>query len=267
MKKTKVIIPALGILLLSTAASVTGTVAWFTTNNTVAADGMQIMAKVSGNLYIEEGTISQANIDQIDETSVTLTSDESDLVVSPVDIISAEGGAAARKPTAYSEIPTVDDAGAGSSWETIGSITPSNTASAVESYVASNLVSIANRSTDELGFKLHPVCTITLNGKQKNLGLALRAGIVIGQSGESSTIAYYESEPASGDVNEVVCDFLTYPGSAAHGTVAAVPTLLDNKAYNLNLLVWFEGEDENCYVSNAVNLSEYDIAWTFSSAA
>lgn len=33
MKKSKVIIPALGILVLSTAASITGTVAWFTANN------------------------------------------------------------------------------------------------------------------------------------------------------------------------------------------------------------------------------------------
>ena len=32
MKKSKVIIPALGILVLSTAASITGTVAWFTAN-------------------------------------------------------------------------------------------------------------------------------------------------------------------------------------------------------------------------------------------
>ena len=34
MKKSKVIIPALGVLVLSTAASVTGTVAWFTANRT-----------------------------------------------------------------------------------------------------------------------------------------------------------------------------------------------------------------------------------------
>ena len=42
MKKTKVIIPALGILLLSTAASVTGTVAWFTSSNAVSASGINI---------------------------------------------------------------------------------------------------------------------------------------------------------------------------------------------------------------------------------
>ena len=37
MKKSKIILPALGMLLLSTAASVTGTVAWFTTVSTANA--------------------------------------------------------------------------------------------------------------------------------------------------------------------------------------------------------------------------------------
>ena len=48
MKKTKVIIPALGLLLLSTAASVTGTVAWFSANAQVTATGMTVTAKSDG---------------------------------------------------------------------------------------------------------------------------------------------------------------------------------------------------------------------------
>ena len=48
MKKTKIIIPALGLLLLSTAASVTGTVAWFAANGQVTATGMSVTAKTNG---------------------------------------------------------------------------------------------------------------------------------------------------------------------------------------------------------------------------
>ena len=51
MKKTKILIPAMGLLLLGTAASVTGTVAWFSLNTTVTANGMQIKAK-SDNTYL-----------------------------------------------------------------------------------------------------------------------------------------------------------------------------------------------------------------------
>lgn len=52
MKKTKVIIPALGLLVLSTAASVTGTVAWFSMNSKVSVTGMTVTTKVSNNIQI-----------------------------------------------------------------------------------------------------------------------------------------------------------------------------------------------------------------------
>ena len=60
MKKTKIIIPALGMLLLSTAASVTGTVAWFAMNNTVSATGMQVTAKTDA-VFLEIKGSEDAN--------------------------------------------------------------------------------------------------------------------------------------------------------------------------------------------------------------
>ena len=60
MKKSKIIIPALGILVLSTAASITGTVAWFSANTNVTVSGMSVTTKVSDNIYIAE-TNAEAN--------------------------------------------------------------------------------------------------------------------------------------------------------------------------------------------------------------
>lgn len=60
MKKTKIIIPALGMLLLSTAASVSGTVAWFSMNNSVTVTGMTVTTKVSSNLQIADGDAAHA---------------------------------------------------------------------------------------------------------------------------------------------------------------------------------------------------------------
>ena len=54
MKKSKIIIPALGMLVLSTAATVSGTVAWFTMNKVANAEGMIVSAKTSGSLIIKE---------------------------------------------------------------------------------------------------------------------------------------------------------------------------------------------------------------------
>ena len=52
MKKTKIIVPALAVLLLSTAASVSGTVAWFSMNTSINVTGMTVTTKVSSSLQI-----------------------------------------------------------------------------------------------------------------------------------------------------------------------------------------------------------------------
>ena len=54
MKKTKIVVPALAVLLLSTAASVSGTVAWFSMNTTINVTGMSVTTKVSSSLQIAE---------------------------------------------------------------------------------------------------------------------------------------------------------------------------------------------------------------------
>lgn len=60
MKKTKIVVPALAVLLLSTAASVSGTVAWFSMNTSINVSGMTVKTKVSSNLQIAE-TNAEAN--------------------------------------------------------------------------------------------------------------------------------------------------------------------------------------------------------------
>lgn len=52
MKKSKIIVPALGILVLSTAAAVTGTVAWFTSNNTLSVTGMHAKVDAENGIVV-----------------------------------------------------------------------------------------------------------------------------------------------------------------------------------------------------------------------
>lgn len=52
MKKSKILAPALAILCLSTAASVTGTVAWFAANDVVSATGMTVHSSNPASLVI-----------------------------------------------------------------------------------------------------------------------------------------------------------------------------------------------------------------------
>ena len=76
MKKTKILVPAAGLLLLGTAASVTGTVAWFSMNTTVNATGMQIRAKSNASfLLIGEESLTTADTIQA-QTGDDLTSED-----------------------------------------------------------------------------------------------------------------------------------------------------------------------------------------------
>ena len=68
MKKTKIIVPALAVLLLSTAASVSGTVAWFSMNNSVKVDGMTVTTRVSSNLLIAETNLEENYTDAINQS-------------------------------------------------------------------------------------------------------------------------------------------------------------------------------------------------------
>ena len=60
MKKSKIIVPALGILVLSTAASITGTVAWFTAANSVEVNGFRMKAEAEEGIVIANESHSDA---------------------------------------------------------------------------------------------------------------------------------------------------------------------------------------------------------------
>lgn len=64
MKKSKVLVPALAMICVSTAAAVTGTVAWFAANKTVTATGMKVKAETEGSLVISNALISDTNYKQ-----------------------------------------------------------------------------------------------------------------------------------------------------------------------------------------------------------
>lgn len=116
MKKTKIVVPALAVLLLSTAASVSGTVAWFSMNNSVKVDGMTVRTKVSSNLLIAE-TNQEANYsDSITQSRAgvlepTSTIDGKNFFYTTN--AKGDGDAKTENYTAYNENTALSNAGAG----------------------------------------------------------------------------------------------------------------------------------------------------------
>ena len=93
MKKSKIIVPALGIILLTTAASVTGTVAWFTANTVYTATmGEFAVVNTKNNLSCTlgngVGTVADNENKKVDVSSgYKLTDASLDHTATSIDIV------------------------------------------------------------------------------------------------------------------------------------------------------------------------------------
>ena len=235
MKKTKVIIPALGILLLSTAASVTGTVAWFSTNSTVSATGMTIKAKTDSNflVIVEGSTFNGAAL----TTSVTSTHAAVELYpVAPKDSLSAaNAGTYSTWHYTYSDGPNKWQQGAQQAWV---DCTEGN----LGNYVASETFSIGlaassaqdNTDTDlELASVTLPAakgisCVVVCGSVMghytaSNDAANLDLGVPASKDGTTVTVYYY----LNGNDENVFSNNILNPSTGALNLTGAVTLVFD----------------------------------------
>ena len=110
MKKTKIIIPALGMLLLSTAASVSGTVAWFSMNNSVTVTGMTVTTKVSSNLQIADKNIEARYGDALEQARTGILEPASTVDGAAFYYTTSASGDGVAKPNASNTFKTYSEA-------------------------------------------------------------------------------------------------------------------------------------------------------------
>ena len=251
MKKTKIVIPALGLLLLSTAASVTGTVAWFSANATVTASSLVVKASVDANLFIENGIV--AAVDSVTHTSATLSGDGvTSTKVTPVDF-DQTSGLIARIPATYSTAPDVANAGSAATWTTVANLSSgtSGTVTGASTYVPKDYfvygyVTIVRKQTTAATFDLKATATVSYS-IESQLNKAFRVGVLIDNG---TMVESADNSAVSGSV-------------ALMNGVSVASGLTDNAVHVALLLGWFEGEDSDCYTNNAVALSTNTIDWQF----
>ncbi len=96
MKKSKIIVPALGLLLLSTAASVSGTVAWFTANRAFNTNaGNFAVVKTNTDLVcVMAGGIGTKLVDQDDNTGASPVYSNDSIALNETEATSSAKGAA-----------------------------------------------------------------------------------------------------------------------------------------------------------------------------
>ena len=252
MKKTKVIIPALGILLLSTAASVTGTVAWFSANAQVTATDMKVTA-VSSNLFLQISNSDNAS-SNANKTSAAAVTAAADLAPADYKAIAAADGTVTWGKTVSND-PALVNYTAKEGLEDILSADLGN-------YVWSdsfNFWIIGSNGATGANLKLE---NVTVSGTT-DMQEALRVLVV----GEDAAMLWHPngaSENGTALSTTNLVDVVNYKTTdpAPTGFLSVVP----NGAANTKaaqVYIYFDGNDDSCTSNNAQDLAQLTISLSF----
>ena len=252
MKKTKVIIPALGILLLSTAASVTGTVAWFSMNADVKAQGMQVKALAEQGIVISNaanGTYSYAASSTKDGTTAEL------LPASTADLETWWHAKSNNPASATGIADSFDDI-----------------SSNLDDYVVTHDFYIRSSAAEALSVTSLNVKDVLLTGTPaQDLSKALRVGVSFAGSTLTPAIIYapVTGFTASYTVHNETAATAPVAGSvlAADNTIKTIPASTAN-GLHATVFIWFEGEDASCISNNIkATLEQLSVVVDFSYTA
>ena len=222
MKKTKIIIPSLGLLLLSTAASVTGTVAWFSANGTVTATNMNVTAKSNATYLL------------IGATSACASNKEglSDTVAAAY---TTEGNAAKQcYPAAY--VATA---------ATVGGV----------SLTADSWYTASNGNSSHAADDIKNVRAVTEG--DKDYMLTYKAYLTLSQDSEPVTSKAIQVTFSLGSGDDAAISAVVVIGSSTNkfslnstnttGTTAAAVSLANNTAVEVTSYVYVDGNSTNVY--------------------
>lgn len=251
MKKTRILVPALAILALGTAASVTGTVAWFTENREVSAHTMYAAVTANQDLRISDNIStyswgSEIAWDAVSHTNQTMspvTAIAGSLTATTASLANAENASLTADPAFI--VPkgsnTINaDTGAATTAVAASAGGSDNSAAyegaAATAYMTEDFALKYEGSTGQgvLTANVYGKVTITCAAGE-NIDLALRVGIY--NVTDSKFTAYNLGD------------------TAAAGYTIALETLVYTNASpkNFKVYVWYEGTDLRCKNANAVN--------------
>ena len=302
-KSTKIILPALALLVLGTTAAATGTVAWFAANGVVSATGMEVQCATSKNLIISNtlpSSITGENNGRYG--SAVSTTNTGVKTLSPASTTNA--ALASATPTLYNVVdnPTYIDAVTGGikTGATIEKSSPvvKGAGPASGRYAVHNFW-VANSANIPMDFKVGSL-TVTPTGKAA-ITKALRIAVVYQDQATTKDTSTYQVQiyvvaPNEGTVevqglNAVEAAGVKLDGSkicANDGKIEitakqtaniysadssslgkiketnhAVENLTGYVWSTLDVYVWYEGQDENCTSNSAMTVESLNISFTF----
>ena len=228
MKKSKIIIPALGMLLLSTAASVSGTVAWFTTVSTAQAEITSFaVRKLGGDLkyVVAAGTGTKKVTESSDTSAITLDGAQPALCDSSYDHIGLLDYKANSTATSFTALASE------SNWSVTGKDASNNdmvTYYAVSwsytfTYTFGGDSTAVNLYLDSQGSTVTPTKnTDAATGHSEKTYMGFRIAFI--NAGQSRKVVWAKNQTASN------CKYITSGTSVTY--TAGVPTYTGAGAYS-----------------------------------
>lgn len=253
--KSKVIIPALAMIALTTAASATGTVAWFAANSTVTAEALKVNVK-SGSSFLliakdSESHASASDIQGLKHTSVQEEDTVFSLLPSAHETFAKSNDVEATKDgdentyknwfTAASDSPTSSKMNEG----TKANIAKSAFASYVKKFTYHFTVALGTKDVTNL-----KVSKLTISATDGTLnddnGLSPVKALVVGKDQEG----FEEFDYVDG-------------GKVGEKTLFTGP-LTDQTTTSVSVYLYYNGADTSLYTHNMANLEGATVAVEFS---
>ena len=276
MKKTKILVPALSVLALGMAASVTGTVAWFTATAKATAQGIAVKTIVPSSMYIDSQFHGVTEEGALTLDSITYAAQPTQLDPVHMDkrnLASNEGKKLeARKPSAYEEGqgPTQSFSGVASAYggDAVADISlggedglPAITQHNFGDFALALEQSIVTKKTGASATTYRLGATVSVSGiaqtgtdaKKANELLAyltLRSGFLYTADGGTTWSFTGQAMSAADTFNDGNAG---RPGAVSNGEASFSEVEIGTANYNSVVGVvpvfWLEGSDSNAYAN------------------
>ena len=258
-KRSKVLAAAIAMMTLSTAASITGTVAWFTANNVVSASGMSIKAEAEQGIVISnEDKTTWAETATAKHTG----GDNGFIPTSTANAVNwyhanaADADNYAHNTDGYNEYTTSQGIteSTGSSGTGLGSIDLGNIYLINHFYIKSSTVNAFTETGKVQKIYLKSVtATLPETVASANLDKALRvlvksdAGLFVVAPISGATLSYTVNNASAVTALDAIAanDTSKYLWSGTE-----IPAYDSNSPIDISVYCYFEGEDQNCKSTN-----------------
>ena len=273
----KKLIPAMCLLLVSAVLMGTSTFAWFTMNTTVTASGMKVNAVVPKSLVIstEEGGTYSAAVDLGLSTVQSLypvSTDDTENWYAPLTLLDNK----IDPTTGAADLNTTDGTVFRSltTWDGTGLLKEST-----NTYAVNKTVYVKSAVEDQQVYGLY-VSSLTVNTTEINnasslndVSKALRIAVVTtdktlffaptGYDGVCKPIASISANGATASGSSLT---IAAPGSENGVLVTNDQAISGETPMEINIFIWYEGQDKNANNTNALDVQDLDIIIEFTSS-